>query len=253
MFEFFTNKGTAIDGQNLNVVCVRQVTLNSTVSANPAVIGSFYAQKTPVLVFDVELGNVKTPLIGISLYAGIGYAQCSYIKDNQKRARIWLAFNERLIKKTFTNFRLPALEKDIIHYCTTFFKLTAYIYDTNPVPSSQNYGLEVFNDKGELVFDSNYRPMKIGIKDNVNNGKHLIFINRFLLLEWITGEMLFTYAIVQERQNPFMVSYYQGICEYAQAFELAGLEHDFHLVSSIERYYNDFVKYSALSPMIGYY
>lgn len=252
MFEFFTNKGIAIDGQNLNVVCVRQVPLNISVSASPVVMRSFYHAQSPVLVFDFELGNVKTPVIGISLYAGIGYAQCSYIKDGQKRVRIWLTFNETLIKNNFSNFKLIHDEREIVNYCTSFFKLTAYIYDTNPTPSRQNYGLEVYNDKGELIFDSNYRPMKIGTKGDINNGNHLIFINRFLLLEWISGERLSTFFIIH-KGNPFMVTFYQGVCEYAQALEKAGVQHGLSMYGGMESYYNDFIKYDALSPMIGYY
>lgn len=254
MFEFFTNKGVSIDGQNLNVVCVRQIPLNISVNANPVAMRSFYHARTPVLIFDFEFGDIKTPVVGISLYAGIGYAQCSYIKDKQKRVRIWLAFNEDLIRNSFPRFKLPNNERELINYCTSFFKLTAYIYDTNPVPSQQNYGLEVYNAKGELVFDSNYRPMKIGINGDINNGKHIIFINRFLPFEWLIGDKIWVRDILSSSIcNPLMVAFYQDICEYAQAFEKAGLKHDFHMPSSIERYYNDFIKYDALSPMIGYY
>lgn len=255
MFKFFTDKGIAIDGQNLNVSCVRQVALNSAISANPAIIRSFYQGQTPVLIFDFELGNVKTPVIGISLYTGIGYAQCSYIKDGQKRARIWLTFNEALIKKSFTNFQLPkSKDMEVVNYCTSFFKLTAYIYDTNPTPSQQNYGLKVYNDKGELVFDSNYRPMKIGITGDINNGKHIIFVNRFLALEWLMSDNIWIGDILSLRCNPFMVTFYHGICEYAQALDKASIEHDFHNVpSSMRRFYYEFIEYEVLRPMIGYY
>lgn len=254
MFEFYTNKGVAIDGQNLNVSCVRQVILNGAVSANPAISRSFYESQTPVLIFDFELTDVKVPVIGISLYTGIGYAQCSYIKDGRKRVRIWLTFNEALIKKSFTNFK-PPNSKDValVNYCTSFFKLTAYIYDINPTPSRQNYGLKVYNDKGELVFDSNYRPMKIGIKGDINNGKHIIFINRFLAFEWLISDQIWLRDILSSKCNPFMVTFYQGICEYAQAFERAGLKNDFYMPSAIKHFYDEFIEYEVLRPMIGYY
>lgn len=253
MLEFFNQKGVAIDGRHLNVCLVDKIVLNKQLLSNVPIAKSIY--NGIMVIFDFELPkNYNTPIIGLSLYENIGYAQMSYISPSrQKRVRIWVLLCENLIK--LKGYSLGVYENDIYQLLFERLKLTVYIYDTNPPPSVNNYGLEVYNDKGELVFDSDYPPMKIGIKDNIDNGKHILFTNRFFVHGW-TGSGQLRMVLNERECYPFFEVCYQGkIMDITQALIIAGLEKDanFNLKANYVSWFFELVENNQhLNAVIGY-
>lgn len=253
MFEFITKKGIAIDGSHLNVLNVGSRKLTSRDAV--AVIPSFYYHKTPVVIFDVDLGDaVNTPIVGVSLYSGIGYAQLTYKSaQNRLRARIWLAFNPEIVRTYHANFRMPdGLGGDVVDACTSFFDLSIQIYDAQPTPSNKKYGLKVYASDGELVFDSNYAPMKIGVRGDINNGNHVIFVNRFLALEWLEHKLINTsHTLDPNRCNPFMVMH---DTQKVRQYDLPNIaKATFYEIDDwLMRSYYDWIEDHTLSPIIGY-
>lgn len=218
MFEFINNKGIAIESNNLNLLCTEKINLNRNhfvgLFEN---IGYF-----PTLVFDVAFSNQSnTPIVGISFYEGIAYAEASYINSSrQKRVRVWLLFDDFLIQQKFTGFQIENLKTndERVDYILRFFNLNLYVYDTNPVQKS-NYGLQVFDEQGKLAFSSDYTPMKMGIKGNVNDGNHIIFLDQFFDLLWYEIGHIDLKTILDNSCKPSFVTYYNGkFVEYQSYF-----------------------------------
>lgn len=258
MFEFTGNKGVAIDPSLLNVVCTHKIPLSRYHLTNPPHNRSAYQDDALMTVFDFVLPSAKTPIIALTLHDGIGYAQISYKNSSgEKRARVWILISPSLIKKTL-NIDEPRHSDDFIHLICDRLKITAYIYDINPPPSRVNYGLEVYNENGELVFDSEYPPMKIGKKSNINDGKHMIFINRFFALHY---ESVYSSTsmidVLDVRQcQPFMEACYQGkIYDFGTVLYMSGLwdefNHRYHY-GRHEWYMNIVENNSMIQSIIGY-
>lgn len=207
----------AIESKSLNVLCTEKIKLS-----RENFIGVFEsAGYFPTLVFDVPFSNQSnTPIVGISFYEGIAYAEASYINaSRQKRVRVWLLFDEYLILQKFTAFQKTFKSNDeLVDYILRFFNLHLYIYDTNPTQKS-NYGLQVFDESGNITFSSDYTPMKIGVKDNVNDGNHIIFLDQFFDLLWYEIGHIDLKTILDNRCKPSFVTYYNGkFVEYQSYF-----------------------------------
>lgn len=227
MFEFTTNKGIAIDGKYFNVFCFEKIKLNRS-NCVGFVRGISYL---PTIAFDIPFENQQnTPLVGVSLYEGIAYAEASYISlDGQKRVRIWLLFDEFLIQQNFPSFNYTSKfggvynannESEFINYVTNSFDLNLYIYNTQPNHNS-NFGLQVFDDNGNTIFSSDYRPMKMGVKGSVNDGNHIIFLDHFFDFSWTENEVdgPNIISMIGKQCSPIMSIYTNGkVVDYQYHF-----------------------------------
>ncbi|STZ55610.1 Uncharacterised protein [Moraxella lacunata] len=259
VFEFFGKHGVTISPDLLNIVCTHKIKLSEKhLTAPQPQHKSAYSANALMTVFDFALPSVQTPIIGLTLYEGIGYAQLSYLSsDGQKRARVWITINPSLLSKAL-NIKEPKYSNDFIDIICQRLNITAYIYDSNPLPSKVNWGLEVYNERGELVFDSEYTPMKVGKKSNINDGKHIIFINRFFAFHYESG---FTSGsrvdLLDVMQcQPFLEAFWAGkIYDFKDVMLMAGLQdeldHEYHL-GRYDWYFNTLEKNAALQSIVGY-
>lgn len=253
VFEFTNNKGIAVDGKSFNVLLMEKVKLSRANFAG-MVGGISYM---PTMSFDIVLkSDYDVPIIGISFFEGLAYAEASYINEKkEKRARIWILFDEILIQEKFPNYTTPSFNDEFsLDYMMNFFDLNVYIYGINPTSKTNNYGLQVFDENGKFVFGSDYPPMKLGIKGNINDGRHIIFLNHFFDLSWIHYNYKDLYTILENHCTPIMTTYHDGkMVDFQSHFQKKPSHSDVFRNNFRGDFYENLISESPRYAYIGYY
>ena len=156
---------------------------------------------------------VKYPIVGVTVKQGVGVATFSYTKGGKRKVRVWLGFinyqhNGQMINASNVERMLPQLN------------MHAYIYDINPQHKKTNVGLEIYDENGNVLFDSDFNPMKIGIKGNVDDGNHVLFCQTFCLWYWIENANIRWHMALRGDMPVFLDTVWHGqvvgMHEYAE-------------------------------------
>lgn len=139
------------------------------------------------VVVDVVIPHyIKHPIIGISFKYGVGYAQLSFKKQGIRTARVFIVIHKRAFLEHYptysyassmngTDFMLEVLKKEP-------FKLL--FFDINPPIKNSGLGLEIFNIKGEMVYDSDLPTVCFppDIHRNADNYRSFVICQSFMPL-----------------------------------------------------------------------
>lgn len=173
------------------------------------------------VVLDIDIPeHIKHPLVGISFKYGVGYAQLSFRKNNKRIARVFIAIHRREFLKHYPqyahNSSYDALLIDV--FKKEPFKIL--FFDVNPPIRKTGIGLEIFNSKGEIIYDSDMPTLAfpIDIYKNADSYRSIIICQSFYPVGLVLDNNLYyppIRMILDKRHFPilFMGSRTHGVSE----------------------------------------
>ncbi|OOR89846.1 hypothetical protein B0182_06755 [Moraxella bovis] len=197
MFQVVSDFGVLIDENAVNVGLVHEHAISPPDKANDDAFfhtGFYLGSDTDGgVVIDIPIPEyIKYPLVGISFKYGVGYAQISYRKNGQRFARVFLCVHRATFIKHYPQY---AYAKSMNHISFMFevmkkepFK--ALFFDINPPIRQSGLGLEIFNSKGEVVYDSDLPTVNFPMDIHTNADSYRSFV---ICQSFIPLRLLFEY------------------------------------------------------------
>ncbi len=205
MFEFINERGTVIDQNHPNIVLVHEIALGTPTDGHRSTKYGFGV----LLWYDFAVPDTLiTPIVGVTVFEGVGYNVLCYLDQNKsKRVRIWLGVDGDYIKNRHSKVTTNNPEEVVKQ-----LGIKAHLYECTPRTSKANCGLEVYSADGRLIYDSDYRPLKIGINGDINNGKHIMFCPVFCHPDWIFSNAPLPRAL-NVNDTVFLWTYFAGMVQ----------------------------------------
>ncbi len=161
MFQIVSDFGVLIDENSVNVGLVHEHAISPPDKANYDAFfhtGFYLGSDTDGgVVIDIPIPEyIKYPLVGISFKYGVGYAQISYRKNGQRFARVFLCVHRTTFIKHYPQYTYAKSMNHISFMLEVMKKepFKALFFDINPPIRQSGLGLEIFNGKGEIIYDS---------------------------------------------------------------------------------------------------
>lgn len=178
MLEFYGDLGLNIDGKYHNVALVHTMTLDQPMGGTWIPFYHDNGSRSVTMAYDLDIPtSVNHPIVGVTAKDGVGVAQIVYSRNGQRKVRVYIGFCQYMHNGQYVN-------QDNAEQVIRELNIKVYLYDINPQIARSNYGLQVFNERGELLFSSDFNPLKIGVKGDTNDGNHVIFTQTFCDYIW---------------------------------------------------------------------
>lgn len=191
MFQVNGDFGMLIDENAVNVGLVHKqnITPPSRDDSSAFFHTAFYLGEdcNGGIVVDIPIPeHVKYPIVGISFKYGVGYAQLSYRKNQQRFARAFLCVHKAVFLEHYPKYAY-ASNMNHIDFMFEVFKKEPFeilFFDINPPVRQSGLGLEIFNSKGEIVYDSDLPTVNFppDIFVNADNYRSFVICQSFIPL-----------------------------------------------------------------------
>lgn len=139
------------------------------------------------IVIDIPTpDHVKYPIVGISFKYGVGYAQLSFRKDNKRITRVFISVHKQAFLEHYPNYAYASNMTAMAFMLEVFKKepFKVLFFDINPPMRQSGLGLEIFNGKGEVVYDSDLPTVNFppDIYRNADNYRSFVICQSFVPL-----------------------------------------------------------------------
>ena len=206
MIELYGELGLNVDGKYHNVALVHTEVLDKPFGGTGI---PFYGDDRVGLTLGYELdipAHINHPIVGVTAKDGVGVAQVTYSTRGQRKARVYIGFCEyRHGGELVGRHNAEQVVREL--------GIKAYIYDINPQGKRSKYGLQVYGEQGDLLFSSDFNPLKIGVNGDTNDGNHVLFTQTFCDYVWYErGTVRWEHTLREgEIRTPVMLdTVYQG-------------------------------------------
>lgn len=139
------------------------------------------------IVIDIPMpDHIKYPIVGISFKYGVGYAQLSFRKDNKRITRVFISIHKQAFLEHYPNYAY-ASNMTAAGFMLEVFKKEPFkvlFFDISPPMRQSGLGLEIFNSKGEIVYDSDLPTVNFppDIYRNADNYRSFVICQSFVPL-----------------------------------------------------------------------
>ncbi len=129
-------------------------------------------------VFDFETLDTKAPIIGVTFYYGICYAQVSYRYQNTHRVRVYIAAHKGQVLKHYPELNHLS-SKSNLAFLEAFMQAKPFdvlFFGKPQIRAGENAGLLMYNQNGELIYSSSSPIMQFPPDLPANADKYRAFV-----------------------------------------------------------------------------